>query len=543
VQSWRWFYPHHYAPFASDLINIDRIDVSFPPSQPFKPVDQLMGVFPPSSAHALPEPCRWYMRSRESPIADFYPASFDFDPNGKTVRWLWIALLPFIDEKRLLKVTRKLESKFSERDRERNECNPDLIFAHAESHGAANMAVAAKELLEKRAAGEPAGAANGMPKPALAQDDEHGGAAAAEDDEVEERVEVTPTTAGDARAGARDCGRLLTAPETGGVSGYFMPAPARFSIEPGQRADPPSHRLEPLLDNKVAVFEFKLPKLRTHLSRLLPGVKVPRPTLSMAELMTRPPRLGRGAQVGSLLIEQLGPHPSLAGQGPHPPQHMMMGGPRPGVSGLAHHAQMMGLMPHQQQMHMQLPVQHNQGFQQYVEPGRRYGTAEVRPKQHRGPGYGMPPPQQQQQQQLQLQHQQFSGYGQHQQMPPQHGYGQQPPPYFQQQQQQQQQSYQGGHWHQQQPQHNPGFGGPMPPMYHQPQQQGAYGYPPHQQHQQHQAAYGRPPQPQPQPNPYGVPPAAPPSRNALMDSIASALNNRKAGAPAPPPPPPQWGRR
>ena len=50
----------------------------------------------------------------------------------------------------------------------------------------------------------------------------------------------------------------------------------------------------------------------------------------------------------------------------------MMGGPRPGVGGLAHQAQIMGLVPHQQ-MHMQMPMQHNQGYQQYLEPGQIRG--------------------------------------------------------------------------------------------------------------------------------------------------------------------------
>jgi 5'-3' exoribonuclease 2 len=41
------------------------------------------------------------MSSPASPIVDFYPPTFQLDPNGQKRKWQWIALLPFIDEARL----------------------------------------------------------------------------------------------------------------------------------------------------------------------------------------------------------------------------------------------------------------------------------------------------------------------------------------------------------------------------------------------------------------------------------------------------------
>lgn len=103
--SWKWFYPFHYAPFASDLRNIERFqnDVkSFELSKPFNPVEQLMAVLPSDSVHAIPKEARWLMTDPESPIIDFYPKDVPVDPNGKAMPWLWVVLLPFIDEDRLL---------------------------------------------------------------------------------------------------------------------------------------------------------------------------------------------------------------------------------------------------------------------------------------------------------------------------------------------------------------------------------------------------------------------------------------------------------
>jgi 5'-3' exoribonuclease 2 len=47
--SWTWFYPHLYAPLASDLVGLGELRAEFEEGRPFTPLMQLLSVLPPQS--------------------------------------------------------------------------------------------------------------------------------------------------------------------------------------------------------------------------------------------------------------------------------------------------------------------------------------------------------------------------------------------------------------------------------------------------------------------------------------------------------------
>jgi len=129
--SWSWYYPHHYAPYMSDVKDFSDLKIEFELSKPFLPFQQLMAVLPPASKNLLPKPLQNLMLEDSSPVKDFYPLEFETDLNGKLQEWEAVVLIPFIDESRLLEAMEPVvQNKLTLDERARNCYGPHLLYEY-----------------------------------------------------------------------------------------------------------------------------------------------------------------------------------------------------------------------------------------------------------------------------------------------------------------------------------------------------------------------------------------------------------------------------
>jgi 5'-3' exoribonuclease 2 len=237
VCSWQWFYPYHYAPFASDLKDLGQLNIHFEIGSPFKPFNQLLGVFPAASSHALPDQYRKLMTDPDSPIIDFYPLDFEVDMNGKRFAWQGIAKLPFIDEERLLAEVSKVEHTLTEEEARRNSMMYDMLFvalSHPLSPYIFSLDDRCKQVSDK------------------------------EKSEVKEQIDP----------GA-----------SGGMNGYLSlcggdPCPPIFRS--------PVEGMQDIMDNQVICAIYRLPNHHKHIARPPPGVIYPKKTVTTDDIQPEP---------------------------------------------------------------------------------------------------------------------------------------------------------------------------------------------------------------------------------------------------------------
>lgn len=142
VSSWNWYYPDFYAILASDMTSLRAVKVSFQKASPFRPLTQLMAVLPPESAQFLPAPMQDLMTNVVSPVVDFYPREFTVDQNGKRNTWEAVVIVPFIDEKRLLKEINSIdkEQELTKMEKLRDELGPEYWF-YAEDYPKSDLTI------------------------------------------------------------------------------------------------------------------------------------------------------------------------------------------------------------------------------------------------------------------------------------------------------------------------------------------------------------------------------------------------------------------
>eukprot|EP01133_Synstelium_polycarpum_P014163 gene14163-16692_t len=128
--SWRWHYPHYYAPLAAEFVKLDELTIDFEHGGPVTPFQQLMSVLPPQSAFLLPAPYRRLMTEASSPIADFYPTTFDIDTSDPHY-FDGIALIGFPDLARLVDATKDEDTyDLTAKERSRNTFKNAVIIYH-----------------------------------------------------------------------------------------------------------------------------------------------------------------------------------------------------------------------------------------------------------------------------------------------------------------------------------------------------------------------------------------------------------------------------
>ncbi|XP_065560994.1 5'-3' exoribonuclease 1-like [Artemia franciscana] len=130
VSSWSWYFPHHYAPYVSDVKAFEELKLTFELGKPFLPYQQLLGVLPAASKKLLPEAFQYLMTSPQSSILDFYPTDFETDLNGKKQDWEAVVLIPFIEEEKLIKAMEEREHLLTDEEKKRNSHGPMHVYVY-----------------------------------------------------------------------------------------------------------------------------------------------------------------------------------------------------------------------------------------------------------------------------------------------------------------------------------------------------------------------------------------------------------------------------
>jgi 5'-3' exonuclease len=93
----------------------------------------MMATFSPHNAKYLPLEWQRLMLCEKSPIIEFYPQHFQVDPNDHKKSSQYVALIPFIDEERLVQALKPIYSKLTPEEKKHNTLDDDRLFIHSQN--------------------------------------------------------------------------------------------------------------------------------------------------------------------------------------------------------------------------------------------------------------------------------------------------------------------------------------------------------------------------------------------------------------------------
>lgn len=132
VPSWRWFYPYHYAPFASTMIKYINTyqNPRYHRGIPLTPFQQLLTVLPTKSSSLLPKPLDDIL---EKKLIKFCPEDVVIDLSGKRQEYMGIILLPNIDVNTVIKLYNENIDKVDKKDIRRDSFGKSMIYSYDSS--------------------------------------------------------------------------------------------------------------------------------------------------------------------------------------------------------------------------------------------------------------------------------------------------------------------------------------------------------------------------------------------------------------------------
>lgn len=136
ILSWGFYYRFRVAPFVSDIkLNLSSISninkvLKFTMGKPYKPLHQLMMVTPPQQKKILPAKYGDLMVSKKSPIAKYYPLTVMLDTVSGMKHIKSHALLPHIDDTKIISLLNKVDATLPAVDKKRNilKTNPEIFI-------------------------------------------------------------------------------------------------------------------------------------------------------------------------------------------------------------------------------------------------------------------------------------------------------------------------------------------------------------------------------------------------------------------------------